>query len=59
MVCKLFKEEGDYIIKSTGEIVNLLCVSQADTPEGLNVGWTEVNSEEEACQLWDLEYNKK
>ena len=58
MVCKLFNEEGDYIVKSTGERVNLLCTTQAHTPEGLNVGWTQVSSEEEACQLWDLEYLK-
>jgi hypothetical protein len=58
MVCKIFKEEGDYLVSATQERVNLLCVSRADTPEGLNVGWTEFNSEEEACQEWGLEYLK-
>jgi hypothetical protein len=58
MVCKIFNENGDYIVSSTGERVNLLCGPQADTPEGLNVGWTQFNSVEEACQEWGLEYLK-
>jgi hypothetical protein len=58
MVCKIFKEEGDYLVSATKERINLVCASQAWTPEGLNVGWTEFNSVESACQEWGLEYLK-
>ena len=50
MVCKIFNEEGDYIVSATGERINLVCASKACTPEGLNVGC--------ACQEWGLEYLK-
>jgi len=56
IVCKLFEEPGEYLRVSDGERVNLYCATQADTPEGLNVGWTSFNNEAEACQEWGLEY---
>jgi len=54
IVCKLFKEPGDWQIAETGERVNLVCGKEAWTPEGLNVGWTEFDSEDAAIDAWDL-----
>lgn len=57
MVYKLFAEdtEGDYLDLVTGEERNIMGVPQADTPEGLNVGWTEFESEEAMMAAWGVE----
>ena len=55
MVSKLFYEEGNYVCKETGERRNLMLVEIAYTPEGINVGWNEVNDEEEAMTLYNIE----
>jgi hypothetical protein len=55
MVSKLFIEEGDYICKETGEPRNMMVVEIAYTPDGINVGWDEVNNEEEAMTLYNIE----
>lgn len=58
MVYKIFNEEGDYIITSTGERVNILFAPNAWTPEGLNVGWTEYTLEDEVLQQLGIEYSQ-
>jgi hypothetical protein len=55
MVYKLFIEEGLYQDKDTKEPRNLLEGEIAYTPEGINVGWTELNSLEDALQYFNLE----
>ena len=54
MVSKLFIEEGDYICNETNEPRNIMLVEIAYTPEGINVGWDEVASEEEAMTLYNV-----
>lgn len=54
MVSKLFLEDGDYICNITGEPRNLMVVEIAYTPEGINVGWDEVENEEQALQLYNI-----
>ena len=56
MVCKLFIEEGDYLDIETGEERNMMCVNEAHTPEGLNVGWDEFNTIEEAMEHFNIEH---
>jgi len=55
MVSKLFIEEGDYICKETGEPRNMMVVNIAYTPDGINVGWDEVEDEEMAMALYNIE----
>lgn len=55
MVYKLFIEDGEYQDKTTKEPRNLLEANWAETPEGLNVGWTEFDSLEEAITYFNLE----
>ena len=55
MVSKLFLEDGDYICKLTGEPRNMMIVEIAYTPDGINVGWDEVESEEAAMALYNIE----
>ena len=55
MVSKLFLEEGDYICKTTGQPRNMMIVEIAYTPDGINVGWDEVDNEEEAMILYNIE----
>lgn len=55
MVYKIFNENGDYVDATTKEPRNLLAANWAETPEGLNVGWTEFDSLEEAIQYFNLE----
>lgn len=54
MVSKLFIEEGDYICNETDELRNMMVVSIAYTPEGINVGWDQVADEEEAMILYNI-----
>ena len=55
MVYKLFIEEGLYQDKDTKEPRNLLEANIAYTPEGINVGWTELENLEEAMEYFNLE----
>lgn len=55
MVYKLFNEEGLYRDKTTGEPRNLLEATIAYTPDGINVGWDEFNSIEEAMEHYNIE----
>lgn len=54
MVSKLFEEDGDYICLETGESRNMTIGNEAHTPEGLNVGWNIVESEEAAMALYNI-----
>jgi hypothetical protein len=55
MVYKLFIEEGLYQDKDTKEVRNLLEGEIAYTPEGINVGWTELENLETALEYFNLE----
>ena len=55
MIYKLFIEDGDYRDIDTLEPRNMMEVEIAYTPDGINVGWDEVNSIEEAMQHYNIE----
>jgi hypothetical protein len=55
MIYKLFIEDGEYVDKTTGEPRNLMEVEIAYTPEGINVGWDEFDSIEEAMTHYNIE----
>ena len=55
MVYKLFLEDGEYQDKTTKEIRNLLEANIAYTPDGINVGWTELENLESAIEYFNLE----
>ena len=55
MISKLFLEDGDYLCKLTSEPRNMMLVEVAYTPDGLNVGWDEVEDEEAAMILYNIE----
>ena len=55
MVYKILNENGDYVDDITKEPRNLLEANWAETPEGLNVGWTEFDSLDEAIAHFNLE----
>jgi hypothetical protein len=55
MIYKLFIEEGLYQDKDTKEPRNLLEANIAYTPEGINVGWTELENLETALEYFNLE----
>jgi len=55
MIYKLFIEEGLYQDKDTKEPRNLMEVNIAYTPEGINVGWTELENLETALDYFNLE----
>ena len=55
MVYKLFIEDGDFLDKTTKEPRNLLWGESAWTPEGLNVGWTEFETLQEAMDHFNIE----
>ena len=55
MVYKLFIEDGEYVDKTTKEPRNLLSANWADTPDGINVGWTEFETLELAMEYFNLE----
>ena len=55
MIYKLFIEEGLYQDKDTKEVRNLLEGEIAYTPEGINVGWTELENLETALEYFNLE----
>lgn len=55
MVYKIFNEVGDYVDAATKEPRNLLSANWAETPEGLNIGWSEFDSLDEAIAHFNLE----
>jgi hypothetical protein len=55
MIYKLFIEDGDYRDIDTLEPRNMMQVDIAYTPDGINVGWDEFNSIEEAMQYYNIE----
>jgi len=55
MIYKLFLEEGLYQDKDTKEPRNLMEAEIAYTPEGINVGWTELENLETALEYFNLE----
>lgn len=55
MVYKLYNELGNYQDITTKEDRNLLSANWADTPEGMNVGWTEFETLEEAEIFFNVE----
>lgn len=55
MIYKLFIEEGLYQDKDTKEPRNLLEAEIAYTPEGINVGWTELENLDAAIKYFNLE----
>lgn len=42
MVYKIYEELGDFIRVSDNQRVNILFANEAHTPQGLNIGWTEL-----------------
>jgi hypothetical protein len=59
MIYKLFIEDGDYRDITTREGRNIMEVEIAYTPEGINVGWDEFNSLEEAMVSYNIELKPK
>jgi hypothetical protein len=59
MIYKLFLEDGIYQDKDTKEPRNLMEVEIAYTPEGINVGWDEFDSLEEAMISYNIELKPK
>jgi hypothetical protein len=55
MIYKLFLEEGKYRDITTHEDRNMMEVEIAYTPDGINVGWDEFNSIEEAMSAYNIE----
>ena len=55
MIYKLFLEEGEYVDKTTREPRNLLEAEIAYTPDGINVGWTELDNLEAAILYFNLD----
>lgn len=55
MIYKLFIEEGKYRDITTHEDRNIMEVEIAYTPEGINVGWDEFGSLEEAMVAYNIE----
>ncbi len=59
MVYKLINEDGDYVDVNTGEPRNMLKANWADTPEGMNVGWSEFDSDEEAVINFNIKLKQE
>ena len=59
MVYKLFIEDGEYRDITTREGRNIMEAEIAYTPEGINVGWEEFNSLEEAMVSFNIELKPK
>ena len=55
MIYKVFIEEGLYQDKDTKEPRNIMEVEIAYTPEGINVGWIELDNLESALEYFNLE----
>lgn len=55
MIYKLFIEDGGYQDIDTKEPRNMIEAEIAYTPEGINVGWDEFNSIEDAMSHYNIE----
>lgn len=55
MIYKLFYEDGDYQDSDTKEPRNMMEVEIAYTPDGINIGWDEFDSIEEAMLHYNIE----
>lgn len=55
MIYKLFYEDGDYQDADTKEPRNMMQVEIAYTPDGINIGWDEFDSIEEAMLHYNIE----
>ncbi len=55
MIYKLFIEDGEYQDIDTKEPRNMLEGEIAYTPDGINVGWDEFNSIEDAMSHYNIE----
>jgi hypothetical protein len=55
MIYKLFIEDGEYQDIDTKEPRNMMEAEIAYTPEGINVGWDEFNSIEDAMSHYNIE----
>ena len=55
MIYKLFNENGLYRDKITLEPRNIMEVEIAYTPDGINVGWDEFDSLEQAMEAYNIE----
>jgi len=53
MYYKLFNESGDYI-DSEGNECNMLSCNIAWTPDGINVGWMEFETDEQAMDYFGI-----
>lgn len=58
MVYKLLYEDGEYIDKDNNS-VNLLEANIAYTPDGINVGWVELDNIEQAIEYFNILYKPK
>lgn len=54
MVYKLYDEEGDYIDNITGKEVNLCEAETVLSPEGINVGWLDFDTIEDAMEYFNI-----
>ena len=54
MLYKLFNEDGDYI-DGKGHLWNLMECESALTPQGLNVGWDEFDTKNEAIKFFNIQ----
>jgi hypothetical protein len=59
MIYKLFIEDGEFRDRLTREGRNIMEAEIAYTPEGINVGWDEFDSLEEAMLSYNVEYKPK
>ena len=55
MVYKLFIEDGEYQDIDTKEPRNMMEAEIAYTPDGINIGWDEFNSIEDAMSHYNIE----
>jgi hypothetical protein len=55
MVYKLFIEDGEYQDIDTKEPRNMMEVEIAYTPDGINIGWDEFNSKDEAMSHYNIQ----
>ena len=55
MIYKLFIEDGGYQDIDTKEPRNMMEVEIAYTPDGINIGWDEFNSKDEAMSHYNIQ----
>ena len=55
MVYKLYNQNGNYEDITTKEPKNMQKCNTAHTPQGINVGWTEFATDEEAMVYFNIQ----